>query len=306
MYNIEKQLGEIAEQTKDSSLANCGMEFSFKSKGYQGNHKNKGIARELAEQKKAHTSAVTSTINIFAEHQDFVKKIESKRSEARAYIRKKGHLWFDRWFIPTLHLTDVKNKLDSLKQEYFELVDEAIIEYEQDILPKLRYAQEGEGLGTLFDESLYPSPRALREKFTWQVMMHNVSPSHPLVKLSDGVADDVRRTMEEGTKQAISEIYESMWKSLHDSVANLIKRLEKSLTSESKQGGIVETLLPNAIELCQNLEALNVQNDPKMEKARAELLDILNKHNSPTWRESVLTRHELHDEVKAFASKFDI
>ena len=87
-----------------------------------------------------------------------------------------------------------------------------------------------------------------------------------------------------------------LWRRLHEQLTRMSDRL--GVGQDGKPNVFHNTLVTNAVELCDMLRDLNVTNDPDLETARKQLENVLlgvepdELRKNPAVRESVKTQVE--------------
>lgn len=127
-------------------------------------------------------------------------------------------------------------------------------------------ANQQNRLGNLFDESLYPSVRELREKYS---MTFNIFPipqdSHFLIDLEEEEMTKVKNTMQEEIGLAQQAALETLYGRVHKVVQHMQARLA------DPNNFFKNSLVTNIEELVASLPALNMFDDPLIDKVHQEL-----------------------------------
>jgi hypothetical protein len=147
-------------------------------------------------------------------------------------------------------------------------VSEFIDEY-----PNLIAAQAFK-MGTFFDRTQYPPVEELKHKFKFSTIFLPMPESGDFridveESIRQRLTDDFNKVYDTRTALAMNDI----WQRLHDTLTHMSERLTPTENGDKKV--IRESLLGNAVELCEILKKLNVTNDPALEKARGMLENTL-------------------------------
>lgn len=161
--------------------------------------------------------------------------------KASAYVDFCGHV--NRW------QADWEEAVEQFLSEYPELYREAQLL-----------------LGTLFKPEDYPPASELRRRFGFGIRFMPVPDERDWrVDVGDAersrLEEDIRRRLQETEAAAMQEA----WRRVHEIVARAHERLS------DPQNVFRDSLVDNAIELCGVLPALNIADDPALEKARQQL-----------------------------------
>lgn len=162
--------------------------------------------------------------------------------------------------LPMARFQEYKTQLSKFEEEFTSLVERFHGNYDVYVM------QAQNSLGAMFDIEEYPTADSVRGKFS---LKYTFSPVPQ--------ASDFRITAEEETVKALELQYsEAMdarvqtalndaWDRLYD----VLNRLSERLDGEDKI--FRNTLVGNALELCDMLKSLNITGDEKMESARKAL-----------------------------------
>jgi hypothetical protein len=102
----------------------------------------------------------------------------------------------------------------------------------------------------------------------------------PLPQAGDFRVDattEVINEMEEQYKETlntrIQQVNEDLWERLHSTIKHMADRM--GVSADGKKNIFRDSLVENAVDLCDLLKRLNITNDQKLEKARASLESAL-------------------------------
>jgi hypothetical protein len=101
----------------------------------------------------------------------------------------------------------------------------------------------------------------------------------------------------------IKDAMRDPWDRLHNVLTHLVERLEE--TPEGQRKVFRDSVLTNAIEMCDVLTRLNVTKDPKLEEARRMLERAISGMDADDLRKIGSARVELHSSVKDILDKFN-
>jgi hypothetical protein len=121
------------------------------------------------------------------------------------------------------------------------------------------------------------------------------------------VESEVQRELMEQYERKLGEQLASAtqdsWTRLHSALTKLSDRLTVEEDGEKRK--FHDTLVTGAVELCDLLTAMNVTNDPELEKARRKLQDVLSGVTPKELREEDGTRVLVKQKVDDILSAFD-
>jgi hypothetical protein len=138
-------------------------------------------------------------------------------------------------------------------------------------------------LGDLFDPSEYPSADKLRDKFRFRYVMVPVPEVGDFrIDIGETHLNDMRQQYESFYNTKLSEAMKDVWDRLHETLTKMSERLaDAEVPRVSKDGEeklnrrFNDTLVTNAVELCELLTKLNVTQDSKLEHMRKQLESAL-------------------------------
>ena len=202
---------------------------------------------------------------------------------------------------------DYKAKLSDFEQQFNQAVDDLLNEYPQLV------SSAAFQLGSLFDRAEYPDVEDLRHKFRFRYAFMPVPAS-----------GDFRIDTEEETKRELQSQYEKfyeeklngalkdVWGRLHDCLSRMSEKLADAPNPRKTKDGeevktqiFRDTLVNNAVELCDLLSKLNVTDDPKLESARRELEKAISGVTPKELRENDHVRLDVKSRVDDILKNFD-
>ena len=175
-------------------------------------------------------------------------------------------------FIGNNSIIECKNALESIQTEYNGVAKQAFL----DAYPRgVTQAQlDAEGLGDLFDPSLYPSVAELERKIGMRVTWTELPSSHPIESIhrqSQQVLVD--EFTDNATKQTNNIMQELVCKRLLD----LLQRMSTNLTEKDngKLPGFHNTMIETAQQVLRLLKDCNVTQNPEVEAMRIQFQNAL-------------------------------
>ena len=174
--------------------------------------------------------------------------------------------------LPMKNFFDYKATLSDYETQFADAVDVFIKEY-----PTLVSAAAFQ-LGDLFNPDEYPDAEKLRDKFRFRYVFLPVPDMGDFrVDVNEAHLTDLKAQYESFYQNKLSEAMQDAWDRLHECLSKMSEKLADAQTPRVTKEGEVRTqifrdsLITNAVELCDLLTKLNVTNDAKLEHARKQL-----------------------------------
>lgn len=231
---------------------------------------DKAASREVKFDKGAHSDdAARVNKNLMAGMAN-LKKVTDFVASTRSNFYTMTLPWSDsgQRLIPMAQFFELKKWINTQEIEFNSIVSEFLQEY-----PTLISAQAFQ-LGALFNRNEYPSVDEIRHKFGFRVGFL------PLPQAGDFRVDattEVINEMEEQYKETlntrIQQVNEDLWERLHSTIKHMADRM--GVGADGKKNIFRDSMVDNAVDLCDLLKRLNITNDQKLEKARASLESAL-------------------------------
>ena len=223
--------------------------------------------------------ALTDIHRMSGEIRTFVYKSTLPWGEGTQILRTEGYMGF------SVKLGDMiaswNKQVLGLVSEYSQLIEDAKL-----------------SLGTLFDSNDYPDEDSIRAKFGIEVKFMPVpEASDWRVSVGEEELDELRRNVEQQVRKSQNAAMREAWDRLFDVVRHAHERLSKP------DAVFRDSLIENAVELCDLLPSLNLADDTRLEQMRREIKDSLCKHAPATLRRDTGVRAQAADEMRAAMSK---
>lgn len=174
--------------------------------------------------------------------------------------------------LPMKNFFDYKATLSDYETQFADAVDVFLKEY-----PTLVSAAAFQ-LGDLFNADEYPDAEKLRDKFRFRYVFLPVPDMGDFrVDVNEAHLVELKAQYESFYQNKLSEAMQDAWDRLHECLAKMSEKLADAQTPRMTKDGEVRTqifrdsLITNAVELCELLTKLNVTNDSKLEQARKQL-----------------------------------
>lgn len=156
-------------------------------------------------------------------------------------------------------------------------------------------------LNGLFDEDDYPSHPDIKRRFAFEFEF-GVLPQSGDLRLDIGSEhlENVRSEIERRVIERFSNATKEIWTRVHDAVAHVRDRME-SYDPEAK-GKLHDSVIENLRELVAVLPALNIQDDPALERVRKKLEGSLCKVEIKDLRNDAKKREETRKKASSILS----
>jgi hypothetical protein len=170
--------------------------------------------------------------------------------------------------VPMMQFFELKQWINDQEATFNQLVAEFLRDY-----PTLISAQAFQ-LGALFDRNEFPDVEEIATKFRFKVgFLPLPSTGDFRIDAPNEIVADMQKEYEAMYNERIAQVNQDLWVRLHDTLRHMSDRLGYDSTGKAKI--FRDSMVENAVELCDMLKRLNVTNDPKLEKARSSLESAL-------------------------------
>ncbi len=159
-------------------------------------------------------------------------------------------------------------------------------------------------LGTLFDRTEYPSRAVVAQRFSFTISQQPMPTSGDFrLDVEAEVQRELIEHYEKVMQDRLTAASKDSWTRLHGALMRISERLTTNEDGSRKR--IFDSLVDNAVELCDLLKHFNVAGDPKLESARTQLESALIGVNAEELRKSDGARVEIKQSVDKILSEFD-
>jgi hypothetical protein len=200
---------------------------------------------------------------------------------------------------------DYKATLNDLETQFNEAVEAFLTDY-----PTLVSAAAFQ-LGDLFDSEEYPNAERLRDKFRFRFVFLPVPEVGDFrIDINEQHKEELKAQYESFYENKLSEAMQDAWARLHECLSKMSEKLANAPSPRMTKDGEVYTqifrdsLVTNAVELCELLTKLNVTNDAKLENARKTLESLIVGVSPKDLREDEHMRLDVKSKVDEILSMF--
>ena len=209
--------------------------------------------------------------------------------------------------LPMKNFFAYKAQLGAYEAQFRTAVDELVAEY-----PQLISAAAFQ-LGALFDRNEYPDVSEIAAKFRFNYVFMPVPATGDFrIDVESEALNELKTQYETFYSNKLNAAVKDVWTRLHECLTHMSTKLADLETPKVKKNGdevhaqvFRDSLVFNALELCEMLTRLNVLNDPKLEQARKELESAIANITPKDIRESDGTRADVKAKVDAILKSFD-
>lgn len=166
--------------------------------------------------------------------------------------------------------TDYAQSMNKFEAEFWDAVNDFHGVYPQLIMDARNK------LNGMFNPADYPDPQVIRSKFAFKVTFDPVPEAGDFrVSISQDEADMIRAQIEERSQTAVKDAMQAVWARLLKATEHMAQKCKDKLRDEKTR--LYYSMVDNLKELVEILPALNITNDPDLDrmvqKVRDELLD---------------------------------
>ena len=128
-------------------------------------------------------------------------------------------------------------------------------------------------LGSMYDESDYPTENELRQKFKFDIRFMPIADERDWrIDVGDDVKDQLRADIRAQLAEVEQKAMGSAWARVQDVLEKTVERLANPTAI------FRDSLVDNAIDLCGIMPSLNISNDPEMEAVRGSIERTLSRY----------------------------
>jgi hypothetical protein len=288
-----------------TSLATSGILLRAKVKVWTATKQDRDISDEVTSNKKAARNAGRYTKQLFADVQE-LRVLLNDRQTWYNFIQRVTYPWDGEWgYLPTSRIPQVMAEINQRKAKSMELLENFI-----NAMPAA-VSNEAFVQGDMFNRDDYPTPDEVRSKFRIIVQTMNIPEGDYRVTIADDLADDLKRNFEAQTRDIIKDIHDKQ----NDQLVKVLQSFSHCCDSETvmedgevkvKRRKMYESTLTDALELCDTFADFNLNNDPRLEEARRDLLRVLDGVTIDQLRNNDTKRIVVKEGVDDILAKFGL
>jgi hypothetical protein len=225
---------------------------------------------------------------------DKLDAIRQIATRARHYFYEQTLPWTDDGsrILPAARYFEVMTKFNGMVAEFEEAAEEFTENYPAIV------DEAKKRLGSLFNESDYPSPSAIRGKFSISFDIEPMPPAEDFrVNLSDDENHRIRAAIEQRIGAQVEEAVKDIWVRAQDVVSRMSERLHGY--DGKSVGSFRDTLVENVKAMAQSMETLNITGSNSLTVMSQRIIDDLGQIDAPTLRENKKLRDDVAKKADA-------
>jgi len=286
---------------KPKTLSGSAMLLDLHISTYTGRKQDKATAEEVNTAKNAKSKKASSVYkSLFADDAD-LEAIVAYGGRVRSWLYDVTLPWSDGGtrLVPTSKFFDISHELNQHEQEFFKLVQRFLNNY------STKVSAQAFKLGKLFSAVEYPSAGEIQNKFGFTFVFTPVPQAGDFrVDLPAEALAQVEANFEQAVSKRVQSVMQEPWDRLYKEV-NHIK--DKMIDKEGgKPQKLYQSMLDNALGLCETLKSLNIMNDSDLEAARRALELSLTNVDIKSLRQSPEVRGAIKAKMQDLTDKFSL
>ena len=183
------------------------------------------------------------------------------------------------------HIANRQLSVDMFLAHYMELVDNA-----------------EDNLGPLYNPTDYPTPEAIKEKFSVNLTVSPVPDSAGFYDiLTEAIAKERADELVKKHESTAHKAMQECWQRLYA----VVSKFPEKLVNETKSLRVdhVHSMIHNAEEMCELLAKLNILNDPNLEAMRLEVQKLLCGYSPEVVSSHDVTKEKIRADAEAIMRK---
>ncbi len=285
-----------------ASIASSAMTVSVRISVYGAKKRNTQVSEEVAVSKGADRTAGTYFEDLFC-GSDKLAAVLKLRGTIRNWVNQNTAPWGDDGIrlLPTGKFFDFRQQFGTYEAEFNVAVQAFLDDYDNQV------SVQSFKRGQMFDKAAYPSRQEIESKFGLRATFAPIPLSGDWrVEIGEQGKAELAEQYEAAMESRVQEVMQGAWERMNTVLQRLVKQLTPMPedAEEGKRGKkIYDSLLENALEMCDLLTGLNVTGDTKLEEARKELESALVGVDVKTLRKSEGMKAKMLHDVNAIIAK---
>jgi hypothetical protein len=285
------------------NIDSCALLVEFNASVWTARKLDKSATDEVVISKRAGAKDAARVNKHLLAGRNELDVIQKHVGAVRTFVYENTLPWSDTGIrlLPTSKFMDFNDRMGKLEEEFVELVNDFVQVY-----PSLITAQ-AMALGDMFDRSEYPSAGEMAHKFSFRL---NFMPVPKAGDFRVDVGNEAQEELQKKLAKLADERIELAMKDARERLKSHLERMMERLKVEEVNGKVTksrihDSLVEGGLELCDVLKALNLTNDPVLEKARATLESVLRTVDVDDLRKHDSARVEVRTQVAEIMDKFN-
>jgi hypothetical protein len=284
------------------NIDTCSMLTEFNASVWTARKLDKSATEEVVSNKNAKAKDAARVNKHLLAGRPELDVIQQLVGRARTYVYDNTLPWSDSGLrlLPTINFEKFATKMNEFEDEFTDTVKKFV-----DIYPTLITAQ-AMALGDMFKRDDFPTQNELLTKFAFRVNYLPVPTSGDFrIDVGNAATAELRERLARVTKERVDSAMADIRMRLRDHLARMSDRLTTDYVGgEAKPRRFHDTLVDGALELCDLAKALNVVNDPDLERSRAHLEQVLTGVTPTDLRKNEAIRQDVKKNVDSILDKF--
>lgn len=280
------------------SLSSMAMLVELRISTWTARKRDNETTMEVNQAKEADPDA-GSVYKYLMAGSDHLKKIEKYAAKVRAWNATQTLPWMKGiGLLPIENFFRYREQIGTMQNNYYALVSEF-----ETVYPSLVTAQAFK-LGKYFKPEEFPPAETLAQRFKFDFNFLPVPESGDFrVNCEARIKADLAEQYEKMYTEKLSEAMREPWERLHGVLTKLRERMTDG--EDGERHIFRDSIVTNAVELCDLLSRLNVTKDPKLEEARRMVERALVGVDIKDLRALPSARAELRGRVDEILGKFN-
>lgn len=280
------------------SLSSMAMLVELRISTWTARKRDNETTMEVNQAKEADPDA-GSVYKYLMAGSDHLKKIEKYAAKVRAWNATQTLPWMKGiGLLPIENFFRYREQIGTMQNNYYALVQDF-----ETVYPSLVTAQAFK-LGKYFKPEEFPPAETLAQRFKFDFNFLPVPESGDFrVNCEARIKADLAEQYEKMYTEKLSEAMREPWERLHGVLTKLRERMTDG--QDGERHIFRDSIVTNAVELCDLLSRLNVTKDPKLEEARRMVERALVGVDIKDLRALPSARAELRGRVDEILGKFN-
>jgi hypothetical protein len=281
-----------------SKISSSAMLVDIGISVWTGRKLDKSVSAEIDQAKSTKTKAGNYHKNLLAGSEKLAE-IGKIASAVRDWHYTQTSPWSDAGsrLLPATLFMDYKLKLTEYEKMFTQAVTSFLAEYDT-LVTKSAFQ-----LGDLFNREDYPPVEKIAQKFAFTYSFSPVPESGDFrVDIGEAGMNELRANYENAYKSKVEVAMSDVKTRLHEQLMHMSERLGDASGDTKKI--FRDSLIDNAVELCQVLKHLNITQDPVIEQMRYDLEQSIKHIDAQSLRESDELRRATKNKVDSLLNKF--
>jgi hypothetical protein len=285
------------------NIDTCALLVEFNASVWTARKLDKSATDEVVVNKRAAAKDAARVNKHLLAGRGELDVIQKHVGEVRSFVYDNTLPWSDSGIrlLPSVKFLEFNDRMAQFEQQFVDLVNEFVQVY-----PSLITAQ-AMALGDMFDRSEYPSAGEMAHKFSFRL---NYMPVPKAGDFRIDVGNEAQEELQKKLAKLADERVEFAMKDARERLKAHLDRMMERLKVEEVNGKVQksrihDSLVEGGLELCGALTALNITQDPELEKARVQLESLLRTVDVDDLRKHDSARVEVRTQVAEIIDKFN-